>query len=89
MLYLINGKYYVNTSPLRYTEVLLSKKNGEGVITITKNKIEIGERTTVIPVTLAEEIKKISEPKKPEVKKEPITETIKPSYQKKNRFDKK
>lgn len=66
MLYLIDGKYYINTSPLRYTEVLLSKKNGEGVISITKNRIEVSERTNIIPVTFAKEIEKISEPKKQE-----------------------
>lgn len=89
MLYLIDGKYYVNTSPLRYTEVLLVKKNGKGDIVITKNRIEVSERTNVVPVSFADEIKKISEPKKEKPVEKVENKVVYNTHSKRNRFDKK
>lgn len=60
MLYLINGKYYVNTSPMIYTEVILSEKNGEGVLSPTKNKIEVNQDTVITQVSLKGEVEKLS-----------------------------
>lgn len=60
MLYIINGKYYVNTSPMIYTEVILSEKNGEGVLSPTKNKIEVNQDTVITQVSLKGEVEKLS-----------------------------
>ena len=78
MLYIINGRYYVNTSPMIYTEVILSEKNGEGVLSPTKNKIEVDQDTVITQVSLKGEVEKLSMRKPMEkVEEEPVDTSYK------------
>lgn len=71
MLYQINDKCYVNISPRIYVEVIVSK---DGKINPTKNRIEVGERDIVAKTTIDEQLKKITDIKKPEpIVKEQLT----------------
>ena len=56
MLYVINGKYYVNIAPSIYVEVLVTK---DGDVTPTSNKIEVNANTPVVQVSLKDIIKNI------------------------------
>jgi len=83
MLYLINGKYYVNTSPMIYTEVILSEKNGEGMLSPTKNKIEVNPSTVITQVNLKDEVAKLLAKKpvdKPVDKPVETSSNIKPRF---------
>lgn len=62
MLYIINGKYYVNISPSIYVEVAISK---DGDITPTENKIETNASTYIRETTLAECLRKTKETEQP------------------------
>lgn len=83
MLYLINGKYYVNTSPMIYTEVILSEKNGEGMLSPTKNKIEVNQSMVITQVNLKDEVAKLLS-KKPVDK--PVDKPVETSNDIKPRF---
>lgn len=83
MLYLINGKYYVNTSPMIYTEVILSEKNGEGMLSPTKNKIEVNQSMVITQVNLKDEVAKLLA-KKPVDK--PVDKPVETSNDIKPRF---
>lgn len=78
MLYLINGKYYVNTSPMIYTEVILSEKNGNGILSPTKNKIEVNQNTVITQVNLKDEVAKLLSNKPVE---EPVEKPVETSYE--------
>lgn len=82
MLYLINGKYYVNTSPMIYREVILSEKNGEGILSPTKNKIEVNQRTVITQVNLKAEVAKLLEKKTVD---KPVDKSVETSYEMKPR----
>lgn len=82
MLYLINGKYYVNTSPMIYREVILSEKNGEGILSPTKNKIEVNQRTVITQVNLKAEVAKLLAKK---TANEPVDKSVETSYEMKPR----
>lgn len=62
MLYVINGKYYVNIAPSIYTEVTVSEN---GTIAPTKNKVEANNNTVVTTITKDEILKKLKENEKP------------------------
>lgn len=47
MLYLINGKYYIKTAPLKYTEVAFQLRDEDVIITSTKNRIESNGETII------------------------------------------
>lgn len=56
MLYIINGKYYVNIAPSIYVEVFVNK---DGDIQATSNKIEVDANTTVQQTSLKDIIQNI------------------------------
>lgn len=56
MLYVINGKHYVNIAPSIYVEVLVTK---DGDVQSTLNKIEVDANTHVEQVSLEEIVKNI------------------------------
>ena len=88
MLYLINGKYYVNTSPMIYTEVILSEKDGKGILSPTKNKIEVNPSTIITQVNLNDEVAKLLAKKtvdKPVDKPMETSFNTKPRYSRHNR----
>ena len=88
MLYLINGKYYVNTSPMIYTEVILSEKNSEGILYPTKNKIEVNPSTIITQVNLKDEVAKLLAKKpvdKPVDKPVETSNDIKPRFSRYNK----
>ena len=80
MIYIIDGKYYVNISPSIYVEVTVDET---GKITPTKNKKEVNSNTILTKVTI-EEIKNI---KKNNINKETIKNdlSIKSKYSKHKR----
>lgn len=84
MLYLINGKYYVNTSPMIYTEVILSEKDGKGILSPTKNKIEVNPSTIITQVNLNDEVAKLASSKTVDKPMETSFNT-KPRYSRHNR----
>ena len=61
-----------------YTEVILSEKNGEGVLSPTKNKIEVNQDTVITQVSLKGEVEKLSMRKPMEkVEEEPVDTSYK------------
>lgn len=62
MLYIINGKCYVNIAPSMYVEVVISK---DGNITPTKNKIEANANTRIEQTSLDIELKKLVQTEAP------------------------
>ena len=59
MIYKILNKYYVNISPMIFSEVELVVVNNEVVIKPTGKKIEVNVNTEVTTVNLADEKAKI------------------------------
>lgn len=59
MIYKIANKYYVNISPMIFSEVNLVVKNNNVVIEPLGEKIEINANTEVIAINLADEKAKI------------------------------
>ena len=59
MLYLVDGKYYIKTAPLKYTEVSFSIKNDNVVIIPTQNKFEANAKAVITGVDFQKEKDKI------------------------------
>ena len=55
MLYLIDGKYYIKTAPLKYTEVSFSIKDGNVVIIPTQNRFEANAKAVITSVDFQKE----------------------------------
>ena len=83
MIYLIDGKYYINTAPLKYTEVILSENNGDGLLTLTKNRIEINGDMRVVQVDFQNEIKKLAS--KSNYKNQDEEHSVRPMYNRRNK----
>lgn len=59
MIYKIANKYYVNISPMIFSEVDLVVENSKVVIKPVGNKIEVNAKTEVNAINLADEKTKI------------------------------
>ena len=59
MIYKIANKYYVNISPMIFSEVDMVVVNDEVVLKPTARKMEINANTEIITVNLADEKAKI------------------------------
>ena len=55
MIYKIANKYYVNISPMIFSEVNLVVNNGKVVIKPVGKKIEVNKNTEIIQINLDEE----------------------------------
>lgn len=55
MLYLIDGKYYIKTAPLKYTEVSFSIKGDDVVISPTQNRFEANTKAVITSVDFQKE----------------------------------
>lgn len=55
MLYLIDGKYYIKTAPLKYTEVSFSIKGDDVVISPTQNRFEANAKAVITSVDFQKE----------------------------------
>lgn len=55
MLYLIEGKYYIKTAPLKYTEVSFELKNDTVVIIPTQHKFEANTKAIIESVDFQKE----------------------------------
>lgn len=55
MLYLIDGKYYIKTAPLKYTEVGFSIKGDDVVIIPTQNRFEANTKAVITSVDFQKE----------------------------------
>lgn len=76
MIYKIANKYYVNISPMIFSEVDLVVENNNVVIKPLGNKIEVNARTEVNAINLAEEKTKIMRNNN---KKEVVTTEYRPN----------
>lgn len=55
MLYLIDGKYYIKTAPLKYTEVSFKLNDDDVVIIPTRNKFEANSKAIIESVDFQKE----------------------------------
>jgi hypothetical protein len=59
VIYQINNKFYIRTAPMRYTEVKLSVRNDDVIVSVTNNRIVSTGNTNIKEINFQENKEKI------------------------------